>query len=222
MASAFAEDQNFLDLIGAEGLAAIRAAANRVRYQAGSFVHHRGDHRPGLSIVLEGRVQIGNLTEDGAQLVTLECGAGHTFGEITSFVPIARTHDVIALEDTTILQVSASALQRLLQSEPRIGSGLLQVFAGRLHLALEILEDFRANAPTGRLASALLRRTRMVPEGGCVQVTQSALAYEIGVSRVTLGKLLKDFEARGLLLRDYGKLHILDRHALERFRERTG
>ena len=219
MAASISEDQGFLAHIGEGGLTALRTSANQMRYRAGAFVHRRGDHKPGLSVVLEGRVQIGNLTKDGALNVALECGAGHTFGEITSFVPVARTHDVVALEDTVILQVTASALHRLVQSNPEIGAGLLQVFASRLHLALEALEGFRANAPAGRLASVLLRRAQTAPESACISVTQSALAYEIGVSRVTLGKLLKDFERRGLLTRDYGKLHIPDPQALAQLLE---
>ena len=193
------------------------ASGVSVKYPAGVFVHRAGDQKPGLSVVLQGSVRIGNLTTEGTLNAVMDCGAGFTFGELTSFVERTRTHDVVAISDTRILQIRAAAVRELCTSHPGIALALLHTISARLNLALASLEEFRGNDPQGRLAAVLLRRAGQSPGGDSVRAKQADLAYEIGVSRVTVSKLLAAMEADGLLSRGYGSLRIRDRAALQRF-----
>ena len=181
-----------------------------VKYAAGQTIHLRGDMKPGLSIVLEGRVRVGTQREDGTPLTITELGEGHSFGEITSFIKLPRTHDVTAIVDSRILQLTAADNQQLIETQPDYAPAMLKMLAARLYLTLETVEDFRQKTPLQRLAELLVSSAN----DGLVTALQTDLAYTIGVSRVTVGKLLKALEQKRLIKRGYGQIEILDSQRL--------
>lgn len=210
MADLSAHDLPLLKQLSPDSVDAVIKMGTIVRYNAGQVIHLRGDDKPGLSIVLEGRVSIGTQTPDGTPLGLTEFGYGHSFGEITSFIDLPRTHDATAVVDSRILQLTAIENQRLIDTLPDYAPAMLTMLAARLYLTLENVEDFRQKTPLQRLASLLATRAR----DGIVTALQTDLAYTIGVSRVTLGKLLKILEAKGLIRRGYGQIEILNRNTL--------
>lgn len=187
----------------------IVAAGTVVAYREGQLIHRRGDNRPGVSIVLAGRVRVETMTKDGAPKLIAEFGPGHSFGEITSLIDVPRTHDVYAAIACDVLQIGAQSARRLIEDHPAFNRALLRTLAARLHLTLEMLESFRQNPPIARLAATLILRSA-VAGGSTIPVTQESLAYEIGVSRVTLGKLLAALEASGCIMRGYRSIDIID------------
>ena len=189
---------------------AVQRLGVSVKYAAGQTIHLRGDMKPGLSIVLEGRVRVGTQTEDGTPLTLAEFGQGHSFGEMTSFIELPRTHDVTAIVESRILQLTANDNQRLIETLPDYAPAMLKMLAARLYLTLETVEDFRQKTPLQRLAELLV--TSAI--GGVVTALQTDLAYTIGVSRVTVGKLLKTLEQQHLIKRGYGQIEIFDSHSL--------
>src|SRR5919204_194716 len=78
------------------------------------------------------------------------------------------------------------------------------VFSGLVKLVL--LDD------AGRLAKYLLELRRVQPD---VPITQEDLAAAIGSTRVTVNKLLADFERRGLVRVGPRRFEVVDPHGLE-------
>lgn len=189
---------------------AVQRLGVSVKYAAGQTIHLRGDMKPGLSIVLEGRVRVGTQKEDGTPLTIAELGEGHSFGEITSFIDLPRTHDVTAIVNSRILQLTASDNQRLIETLPDYAPAMLKMLAARLYLTLETVEDFRQKTPLQRLAELLAASAK----DRIVTALQTDLAYTIGVSRVTVGKLLRTLEQKQLIQRGYGQIEILDSSGL--------
>ncbi|MDG1827449.1 MAG: Crp/Fnr family transcriptional regulator [Henriciella sp.] len=192
--------------LSSQSIDALKKTGANIKYNAGQTIHLRGDMKPGLSIVLEGRVRVGTQTPDGTPLTLTEFGYGHSFGEITSFIDLPRTHDVTAIEDSRILQLTAADNQYLIETLPDYAPAMLKMLSARLFLTLETVEDFRQKTPLQRLAGLLVTSQH----GGSVSALQTDLAYTIGVSRVTIGKLLKILERKSLIQRGYGQIEILD------------
>lgn len=183
-------------------------AGNIVAYPAGCLIQSRGDVKPGLSIVVEGTVRIGNYTQAGTLVTLLDIGPGHSFGEMTVLIDLPRTFDVTAIEPAKILQISAAKTLAFLDSMPSLNRVLLRLLAARLHRSLEIMDDFRQKRPIERLKTLLLESA--IPSGDKLYVNalQSELADTIGVSRITLSKLLKQLEKEGSICRGYKKITI--------------
>ena len=121
-------------------LAGLCAAGTRMSYADRALVQWRGDARPGLSIVHDGAVQIGNPGLDGSFVVTSILGPGHCFGEMTLFGDLPRTHDAVAVGATVIDQVSPAAYERFAEANPPLTRAILAMMARRLHVLLEFAD----------------------------------------------------------------------------------
>jgi len=194
------------------------ASGTCMTYADGALVQARGDARPGLSIVREGAVQIGNPGLDGSFVITSILGPGHCFGEMTLFADLPRTHDAVARGATLIDHVSPAAYERFAEANPALTQAIMTMMARRLYVLLEFADDLRRLPLRVQLAKLLLATAG---EDG-VTATHEELAARFGVSRVAIGTALRGLEKEGLAKRRYGKVETPDRAALRRWiEERT-
>ena len=199
-----------MDLLPAETRAALRAASTPVHYADGALVHARGDRKPGLSIVRSGRVRIGNPGSDGSYTTMSILGPGHTFGEFTLFAHLPRTHDVVAVGDVVIDQISRPRFMAVYDRDPALGRALLSLTTIRVHALIEFVEDLRRLPLPVQLAKHLLAMARKHPPGTPVNLGQEELATMFGVTRVSAGKALRGLAGEGLLSLGYGRIAIPD------------
>lgn len=199
-----------VDALPADLRDALFAAGTPVRYQDGETIHHRGDATPGLSVVREGVVRMGNYTLEGDYIVTVHLTPGHCFGEFTLFAGVPRTHHAQALGETVVDQISKEAFDRVLANNQGFRQSLLAVVTTRLYAAMEFIEELRSLPLDVRLAKMLLRAVPMGADQGTITLTQDQLAGALGVTRVSINKSLRYFESEGLINRRYGKLDMPD------------
>ncbi len=193
---------------------ALQSAGVPMRYTDGQLIHERGDAKPGLSIVRSGAVRMGNVGRDGSYMATVLLGPGQTFGEFTLFADLPRTHDAEAVGDTVVDQVSRRRFERVMDDHPELRRRLLSSLASRLHQALEFIDDVRRLPLNVRVAKMLAVMGRTEQEPVKLIVKQSQLAETMGVSRVSMGKVLEELETQSLIKRGYGSIDIPDRQRL--------
>jgi len=194
----------------------LRGIASPVRYQAGQLIHHRGDDKPGISIVRQGVVNVGNFGADGSIVATTQLGQGQCFGEFTLFTSLPRTHDIFSEGDSEVDQIAGPLFMELFAREPSLSQALLSVCLLRSHRLLEFLDDIRRLPRPASVAKGLLLACQY--EGGEkneIQVRQDDLANTFGVSRVSMGKILKQLETLGLIKRGYGTIKIPNLQVLD-------
>lgn len=194
---------------------ALQSAGVPMRYADGQLIHERGDAKPGLSIVRSGAVRMGNVGRDGNYMATALLGPGQTFGEFTLFADLPRTHDAEAVGDTVVDQVSRRRFEQVMDDHPELRRRLLSSLASRLHQALEFIDDVRRLPLNVRVAKMLAVMGRTEREPVKLVVKQSQLAETMGVSRVSMGKVLEELEAQSLIKRGYGSIDIPDRQRLQ-------
>ena len=194
---------------------ALQSAAVPVKYRDGQQIHSRGDVKAGLSIVCSGAVRVGNVGRDGAYMPTAILGPGQTFGEFTLFADLPRTHDAEAVGETVVDQVTRARFERVMDNHPDLRRQLLASLASRLHQALEFIDDIRRLPLTVRVAKALAVMAKTSAGRISLKVKQSDLAETMGVSRVSMGKVLEELEEMGLLKRRYGAVELPDTASLK-------
>jgi CRP-like cAMP-binding protein len=214
MARLFFGAPSLASLMPPDSFERLRAAATPVVYRDGALIHARGDPRPGLTIVREGAVQIGNPGVDGSFVVTSVLGPGHCFGEMTLFGDLPRTHDAVAKGPTVIDQVSPAAYERVAAADPALTRAILSMMARRLHVLLEFADDLRRLPLKVQLAKLLLAMSASEGDKARVDATQEEMAAVLGVSRVAIGTALCGLEGSGLVKRGYGGVIVPDRAAL--------
>ena len=183
-------------------------------YSDGELVQGRGDAKPGISIVRSGAVRLCNFGAEGTVVTTAVLGPGQVFGEFTILTDLPRTHDAIAVGATVLDQISRSAFERAAKKEPELMRALATSTALRLHAMLELLDDFRRLPLAVLTAKLLLGMSSETSDEATVECNQSDLSTTLGVSRVSIGKVIKTLQSEGLIEQRYGRVNIPSKQRL--------
>jgi len=106
---------------------AIVKIAEQHKFQGGDIIVRKGEEGAGFYLVLDGAVEI---RSDGNTLSRL--GPGQFFGEMSVVDTQPRSADVVAVEPSRVLVLSAWAFKSLVSDRPRIAVKMLQEFVRRL------------------------------------------------------------------------------------------
>lgn len=198
----------FMDMLPLYLSEKLKQSAVIKRYSNGQIIHSRGDENPGLSVVKTGAVHAGVYGEDGSFVMTSILGVGQAFGQFTLFSGLPRTHDMTASGPTEIYEIPARKFMELYNTELDLSKALLSTSLLRMHLLLELLDAIRRLPMLERTAKVLRIIMQTSDNEECYKCRQSDLAFTLGVSRVTLGKALKQLENLGLVKLGYGEIRI--------------
>ena len=98
---------------------------------AGTAITKAGDSGDSAYFILSGRVAVGAATDGGEYRSLASIGAGDVIGEIAALTGSTRTADVVAEEETELLEVPATTLRQLM-ARPEFGSLVLGKMSERL------------------------------------------------------------------------------------------
>ena len=189
--------------------------AREVRYGAGQAVFRKADEGQGLFAVLSGAVKLTVPSLDGRELVLRMVGAGEIFGEVALLDGGPRTADAMAAGRCHLLFLDRRDFLAVLKEEPSLAIKLLALVSDRLRQTSEQVEELTFEAPTARLAKALLRVARLqgtaAAEKPQIRITQKELGRTVGLSRETTNKCLNEWALDGALKIEKGACTLLDR-----------
>jgi CRP/FNR family cyclic AMP-dependent transcriptional regulator len=113
--------------IGKQDFKAIVRAAKQQKFESGETIVRKGEEGAGFYLVLDGAVEI---RSNGNTLSRL--GPGQFFGEMSVVDAQPRSADVVAVEPSRVLVLSAWSFKSLVSERPRIAVKMLQEFVRRL------------------------------------------------------------------------------------------
>jgi len=205
-----------------EGAAALRASLKERSVTKGEIIFQEGEPGDRMYVILEGKVKLGQSSNDGRESLLAILGPGEMFGELSLFDPGQRTSTATALTDAVILALSNEQLRPWLAGRPEVAAALLQALARRLRRTNEAMADLVFSDVPGRVAKALMdlgeKFGEVTSEGLLVthDMTQEELAQLVGASRETVNKALADFAQRGWIRLESRQVMILDVERLGR------
>lgn len=210
----------FFGQFAREDADALRAASISSQVKPGQEIFHRGDEAARLYWVEEGQVRVVVTSPAGRDLVIRQFGPGEVFGEIALFAETQRTATVISSGHTTVASVDARDLRNLLQKRPRMALRLLAVFADRLRLTTDALEDSYFLTMRARLAKTLLSLGEEIgdeTDGNILinePISQSLLARIVYATREEVNREVRRWENEGWLRRRGNLLELTDTEAI--------
>ena len=105
-------------------------------YETGDVIVQKGEGGVGFYLILEGSVEI---RSDGKTIAKL--GSGQFFGEMSVIDNQPRSADVVAVEPSRRLILSAWSFNALISENPKIALKMLQEFVRRLRSTNQALRD---------------------------------------------------------------------------------
>ena len=106
------------------------------KIESGQTIVKKGAPGDGFYLLLDGAVEV----RSGGDILS-KLGPGQFFGEMAIFEEQPRSADVITVEPSRVLFLSANAFKTLLFANPRIGLKMLQERSKRLRNTTQRLTD---------------------------------------------------------------------------------
>ncbi len=178
----------------------------RVRLSAGSPVFSEKDECMGFPIIISGKVRVSKLLESGREVALYDVADGESCVISTSCLlgstPYGARGDCMTDVDLVILP--RETFDRLVAEHRPFREEIFAVFGDRMMQLMELVEAVGFQRLDRRLAAALLGR------GQKLALSHQDLATELGASRESVSRLLKQFEVQGWLRLGRGEIELID------------
>ena len=110
-----------------------------------------------MFIILDGRVKISRISDDGREVILSILSEGDFFGEMSILDGQNRSANVVTLDDSKIMIIRREDFLKMLHDYPQIAINLLKELAGRLRRSDAQIKSLSLQNATGKVTSTLLR-----------------------------------------------------------------
>ncbi|HID38284.1 MAG TPA: Crp/Fnr family transcriptional regulator [Calditrichaeota bacterium] len=175
-----------------------------------------------MFVILNGRVKISRISDEGREVILSILVDGDFFGEMSILDGQTRSANAVTLEDTELLIIRRENFLQMLHSYPQVAINLLKELAHRLRRSDAQIKSLSLQNALGKVGSTLLRIAddSGIIKQGKVEISQlppqQDLANMAGTSRETISRVIKTLGQLGYVKKEGSKLIILD---YERFRQ---
>jgi len=200
--------------------------SNIVEYKKGQLIYRQDQPSTSIYLVIDGRVKVARLTNDGRQTIVDVYQTDDFFGESALLGLPRRPEQATALEDAKLMSWTASEIDDISRTRPRLAIALLQIVVQRSLEYGHRIESFSMDNIGRRLARTLIRFSLRLgaaePDGSCRMgpFTHELLAQYVGTTREIVTHYMNVFRRQGYL--QYSRKGIvLFRDAFEEWLRRT-
>lgn len=179
--------------------------SNIAEYRKGQMIYSQDHPSASLYLVIDGKVKISRVADDGRQVVVDIYQPDELFGESALLNLPRRSEQAIALEDTKLMAWSAVEIEDIIMRRPRLAVALLQILAQRTMNFARRIESLSVDNIARRLARSLIRfseRLGVPQEDGSVHMapfTHELLSQYVGTSREIVTHYMNQFRRQGCL-----------------------
>lgn len=187
-------------------------------YAKGAYVMHKGSLGEDLFFLLQGRLLVMDVAEDGRQIGLNFLVPGDFFGELALIDELPRSASIMAVGQSLVGVVSKARAKQLFFENPLVAERMLQHMAARLRAST----DFRSilGIPQAFARVFALIKLLAKPDPGQLLTietmpTHAHLALMANTSRETVSRALHALQERGAVEKDNRRLIIRSPQVLE-------
>lgn len=205
-----------------ESLQKISKLGVRKSFQKDSVILFEHETGSALFVIIEGKVKVSRVAEDGKEVILTILNDSDFFGEMAILDGLARSANVTAMEDSEVFLIQRSDFITLLHEFPDVSIALLQELTQRLRSADMKIKSLSLKDAEGKVATVILQLAddQGKIKQGTVEIEklpfQHDLANMAGTSRETISRTLHSFAKKGLVELDGSRLRIIN---YEKFKE---
>jgi CRP-like cAMP-binding protein len=206
------------------------------RFRRGDVVIEQGSRSDHLFILLNGRVRVSAVDQQGREVILCTMESGSFLGEMSLIDGQPHSATVRAEVQTDVLVLNRGDLAPCLPDRSALAAPMMRTLVQRLRAADRQIESLALLDVHGRVARALLDMSQPAAVGRVIRgkVSRQEMAQRVGASREMVSRVMKNLESRGfiqtqadgsLLIREpgpgrlraaetpqYGHEHAHDRH----------
>ncbi len=181
-----------------EAIDSLGRLSARRRYPKDTVIFSENEEGDCLFMILEGRIKVTILGDDGREIILTMLSPGDLFGEMALLDNEPRS--AIAVEESELLSLHRTDFQAVIGENLGISAALIEVLSARLRRANHQISTLALLDVYGRVARVILDMAR--EEGRRLKAgriafrraTHQEIANRIGTTRETVTRMLKDLE----------------------------
>jgi CRP/FNR family cyclic AMP-dependent transcriptional regulator len=176
-----------------------------LEYRRGQVIYDQDQPSTSIYLVIDGKVKVCRMADDGRQVVVDIYQTDEFFGESAFLSSSTRDEQALALESTKVMTWTTAEIEDLVTHRPRLAIALLQILVQRSIEFGNRIESFSVDNIARRLARTLIRFSERLGHGaddGSVQMmpfTHELLSQYVGTSREIVTHYMNQFRRQGYL-----------------------
>src|SRR6202521_3962797 len=128
-----------------------------VEYRKGQMIYNQDQPSTAIYLVIDGKVKVSRLADDGHQVVVDIYQADEFFGESAFLNLPHRSEQATALENTRLMTWTAAEIEAIVLKRPSVAVAFLQMMAQRSVEFTQRIESYSVDTMSRRLARSLVR-----------------------------------------------------------------
>lgn len=179
-----------------DALSELASLMKEVAFKKNQVIITQGENTRSLFIITSGRMKVYASDEDGSQTIFTFLMQGSFFGELSLLDDAPRSASVIAVEDSTALNLSHSNFNIFLSSHPEICQSLFKALTSRIRDMDDTICTLTSRDIYGRLVQTLYNQATEQADGTLItqRLTHQDLAEMIGSSREMISRIFRDLK----------------------------
>ena len=174
-------------------------------FKKGQLIYNQDQPSTSIYLVIEGKVKVSRMGDDGRQVVVDIYQPDEFFGESALLNLPHRSEQAAAFDTTRLMAWSAAEIEDMVEKRPRLAVALMQILATRSNDFTQRIESLSVDNIARRLARSLIRfadREGTHGDNGSARMaplTHELLAQYVGTSREIVTHYMNQFRRQGYL-----------------------
>lgn len=196
---------SFLSKLNKDEWQALQKIAHSNSYKKRTYVFRAEEFNDSLYILLEGRIKIMRLSQQGRELIQWFCLPGEIFGLSVESHSHQRGLYAQAITDSTILSVQKNDIEKYILEHPRVALLIVTQLASRLRTLGDMLLNITSDGAHVRFIKLLQRLSEFYGRNTNNEVyidiylTHQEMADMIGVCRQTVSSMIGQLKKNGVI-----------------------
>lgn len=183
-------------------------------YQQGELICSKGDKREYMYLLVKGKLKIFTTTKEGKTFILCFKNPLEAIGDIEYVQQTDMVNTVEAVTEVHMLRISHQALMRHAKDDPRVLTFLLKGITNKFYTKSNDLSFHLLYPVEVRLASYLLSVLTSDDDARARPLRLTDAASLIGTSYRHINRVIQQFQEKGLIERQRGKITICDQKGL--------
>jgi CRP-like cAMP-binding protein len=219
---------DFFDNLTLEELDEIALSGVERTYIKDTYLFHQGDSANRFYVLLEGKIKLTQLTEEGGQVILRYVSPGEAFAIIAVLRKISYPVTAMAVEKAVVLSWDEQTVLTLMMQYPQMAINSLGILAARIQEFQDRFREIATERVERRIARSILRLAsqtgRKTQDGILIDLslTRQDLAEMTGTTLYTVSRILSQWEKAGLVQSKREQVTILAPHRLVVIAEEMG
>lgn len=203
-------------------LSRLMQRATPQRVAQGATVFEQGSDAVAFYLLLNGRLKVSQVTQDGQQVMVRVVHPGDLFGFARALARRDYPGTAKAAVESLVISWPMADWDAVVENNPRLAINAMQTIGQRLDEAHTRLREMSTQEVERRVAHAVLRlaeKAGRIEDGGTridFPITRQDIAEMTGTTLHTVSRLLSSWEGLGLVEGGRQKLTVIDSAGLAR------